>query len=86
LPPPTTKQSLPRGRWILAWFVGCALVGGAVGAVTADLAYTPSDVPLDFGRRLVVEVFGVLGLLFGVGVAFIVCLVFVGYRMWSGDG
>lgn len=80
--PPTAKASLPRGRWIVAWFVGCALVGGTVGAVTVYVTYTPSDAPLDLGRAAYTGIFGVGGLLFGVGVAFVTSAVFVAYRMF----
>jgi hypothetical protein len=82
-PTPTAKQSLPRERWLLAWFVGCALLGGAVGAVTAYVTYTPSDAPLDFGRAAYTEIAGVLGLLIGLAVGFVVCLVFIAYRMFG---
>jgi hypothetical protein len=69
---------------LLAWFVGCALVGGAVGAVTTYLAYTPSDAPLDLGRAAYTEIAGVVGLLIGLAVGFVVCLVFIAYRgVWS---
>lgn len=86
MPLPTAKQSLPRGWWFLAWFVGWALVGGAVGAITADLSYTPSDAPLDFGGRgFDVAVGGGLGLIIGLGVAFITCLTFIVYRMYGPD-
>ena len=81
----TRRPSLPRGRWLVAWFVGCAFVGGAVGAVTVYLTYTRSDAPLDLGRVAYTEIFGVLGLLAGMAVASIALLVFVGYRAFR-DG
>lgn len=80
---PTAERSLPRGRWLLAWFVGWAVLGGAMAALTTYLAYTPSDAPLDLGRAGLTEMFAVLGLLLGLGVAFVTALVFVIYRMFA---
>lgn len=81
----TAEPSVPRGRWLVAWFVGCALLGGAVGAVTAYLGSgRPKWGSVDLALAVIVG--GGLGLVIGLSVAFLTSLVLIAYRMFGPDG
>jgi hypothetical protein len=58
----------------LALMAVVGLLGAGVGALLGDLTYTPSDAPLDFGRRFSIEVAAWLGLFVGLLVGGIVWL------------